>query len=47
MRKKFEEPQISFIAFTANDVITTSAGDNLGGWKTVWDDLFFNVSQGN
>lgn len=43
MRKKFEEPQISFIAFAANDVITTSGEtDNIGGWRETWD--VFDVS---
>lgn len=36
MRKKFEEPQIIVIAFAANDVITTSGGDNIGGWHNDW-----------
>lgn len=35
MRKKFEEPKITVIAFAADDVITAS-GDNLGGWKDDW-----------
>lgn len=37
MRKKFEEPQITIIAFAANDVITTSGtSDNIGGWHEDW-----------
>ena len=43
MRKKFDEPQITVIAFAANDVIMTSGEtDNIGGWRETWDD--FDVS---
>lgn len=34
MRKKYEEPKITVIAFAANDVMTES--DNLGGWHEDW-----------
>lgn len=45
MRKKFEEAQISLIAFTAgDDVITTSVYDNLGGWQSGWDVSFEDES---